>query len=206
MLKTIALLATLTLTLALPCTVLAANIEDKEQIPGWITYTDKGNFEVGIDKQEKHSGTTSAYLKSITSNSKEFGNLMQTFVPKTYLGKRLRMTAWVKTKLTSGTAQLWVRVDGERNSDSTKPGCFDNMDDRPIKGDTGWNKYSIVVDIPENSTHVWFGLMLIGTGQIWLDDVTVESVGKDVPLTGKYTTSTSPKKEEPLNLGFESKG
>lgn len=181
---------------------LASNNEDKEPIPEWITYTDKGNFKVGIDKQEKHSGTSSAYLKSLTAKSKEFGNLMQAFVPNDYLAKRLRMTGWVKTKLTSGTAQLWVRVDGEWKTDDTKPGCFDNMNDRPIKGDTNWTKYSIVVDVPENSNHVWFGLMLIGTGQIWLDDVTVESVGKDVSLTGSYTTLRG---WESLNLGFESR-
>lgn len=206
MFKTLVLLTIAIITLTLPGASLASSkaYEYKESIPEWIEYTDKGNFKVGIDKLEKHSGTSSAYLKSLTAKSKEFGNLMQAFVPDDYLAKRLRMTAWVKTKLTSGTAQLWARVDGEWKSD-TKPGSFDNMNDRPIRGDTDWTKYSIVVDVPENSDHVWFGLMLIGTGQIWLDDVTMEVVGKDVPLTGSHTTLKGCGKKEPLNLGFESK-
>lgn len=205
MFKTIAQLILAILAVALPDAALASSNEYKESIPEWIDYTDKGNFKVGIDKQEKHSGASSAYLKSLTAKSKEFGNLMQAFVPNDFWGKRLRMTAWVKTKLTSGTAQLWVRVDGEWKTD-TKSGCFDNMNDRPIKGDTDWTKYSVVVDVPQDSDHVWFGLMLIGTGQIWLDDVTMEAVGKGVPLTGGYTTSRGCGKKEPLNLGFESKG
>lgn len=205
MFKTLALITITILAVASPGAALASNQEGKELIPEWITSIDNGNFEVGIDKQEKHSGTSSAYLKSLTAKSKEFGNLMQGFVPNNYLGKRLRITSWVKTKLTSGTAQLWARVDGEWKSDYSKPGCFDNMDDRPIKGDTDWTKYTVVVDVPETSDHIWFGLMLIGTGQIWLDDVTVEAVAKDVPLTGNYTTLKGCGKKQPLNLGFESK-
>lgn len=182
-------------------TAVKKNSEDA--IDEWYGYTAKGAFEFGLDKTTKHSGTNSAYVKSVVPKSKEFGNLQQAFVPNNYLGKRLRMSGWVKTKLTSGTAQLWIRVDGEWNNDATKPGTFDNMDDRPIKGTTDWTPYSLVVDVPETANHVAFGLMLIGTGKIWLDDVSFETVSKDVPLSGKYTTLTGCGKKEPANLNFE---
>jgi hypothetical protein len=179
--------------------------QKQQEIPGWFPETRKGDFEVGLDKSEKHSGTQSAYLKSAVSKPKEFGNLTQAFVPNNYLGKRLKMSAWVKTKLTGGTAQLWLRIDGDWKSAAAKPGCFDNMDDRPIKGDNDWTQYSLVCDVPDTSNHVVFGCFLHGTGQVWLDDVSFEVVGKDVPLTGKYATLTGCGKQEPINLSFEDK-
>jgi hypothetical protein len=97
-------------------------------------------FEIGLDSDEKHSGTRSAYIKSVVSKPTEFGELSQTFVTNNYFGKRIKMSAWVKSRLTSGTTQLWIRVDGEWTTD--KPGCFDNMEDRPITGDTNWSQYS----------------------------------------------------------------
>lgn len=49
-------------------------------------------------------------------------------------------------------------------------------------------------------TKIVFGLMLIGEGQIWLDDVSFEAVSKDVPLTGKKPCGYP---EYPVNLNFE---
>jgi hypothetical protein len=78
------------------------------------------------------------------------------------------------------------------------------MDDRPIRGASDWRQYSLVVDVPEKSTTIMFGLMLIGTGQIWLDDVSFAAVGKDVPLTGSYAAATAEsKRQKPVNLNFE---
>ena len=57
------------------------------------------------------------------------------------------------------------------------------MGNRPIQGSTDWAKYELVVEVAEESTLIVFGLMLIGEGQIWLDDVSFETVSKDVPLT-----------------------
>jgi hypothetical protein len=80
------------------------------------------------------------------------------------------------------------------------------MDDRPIRGNTDWTQYSIVIDIPPGANHVTFGLMLIGTGTIWLDDVNLARTDKDAPLTGSYATLTGCGKREPINMNFEGNG
>jgi len=183
---------------------LAALAEDKSdvtkyqvEIPGWYAETRKGDFQIGLDTKEKHGGTKSAYLESVVPKPRDFGNVTNWFDAKEYCGKRIKMSAWVKTKLTSGTAQLWLRIDGDW--DSVKAGSFDNMGDRPIRGTTDWTQHDLVVDVPETSTDIVFGFMLIGTGRAWLDDVSFETVSKNVPLTG-YGTS---KKQNPRNLNFE---
>jgi len=155
-------------------------------------------FEVGLDQKEKHSGTRCAYIKSIVPAPKDaiFSQLMQRFAADNYLGKRVKLSAWLKTKLKSGNARLWI---GTKMTDGTwERGCMDGMHDRPIKKDTKWTKYDLVVEVPKSSTEIMFGVLLSGKGQIWLDDVSFETVVTDVPLTGDYV-----KTMEPTNLNFE---
>jgi hypothetical protein len=52
----------------------------------------------------------------------------------------------------------------------------------------------VVVDVPEESINMNFGLFLIGVGKMWLDEVKFEIVDNTVPLTGllpKPNTSIS---------------
>ena len=157
----------------------------------------KAEFEVGLDKNIAHSGTQSAYMCSKVKNPKPFAYLMQCFNPHEYLGKRLRMSAWVKTKSVESACQLWIRVDVEGRSTNRTGVCHDNMADRPIQGSTDWTQYDLVVDVPKKSYNIDFGLMLLSSGEAWLDDITFESVSNDVPLTSPNSMSSA------QNLDFE---
>ncbi len=79
-------------------------------------------------------------------------------------------------------------------------GYFDNMNDRPIKGQTDGTEYSLVVNVPENATGIAFGLMLSGKGQVWLVDLSFDEVDESVALTGSYTMRAGKKAK---NLNFE---
>jgi len=68
-----------------------------------------------------------------------------------------------------------------------QPLGFDNMNNRPIKGTTDWKRYSIVLDVPEESGDLVYGILLDGTGQVWIDYEGIKIVGNNVPLTGKKT-------------------
>ncbi len=174
--------------------------EEKEVPNGWGYHaTDRSHFEAFVDHSQKHSGSRCATLRSVVDEPEPFGNLMQSMGAAEYQGKRLRMSAWVKTNIEKGTSQLWIRIDGDWKS-SAKEGCFDNMDDRPIKGQTDWTKYELVVQVPAQSTAIAFGVMLIGKGQIWFDDVSFEEVDESVALTGAYVNR---ERRKPKNLNFE---
>ncbi len=75
---------------------------------------------------------------------------------------------------------------------------FDNMQDRAVKGTTDWKRYDVVLEVPEKSQKVAFGLLLGGTGQVWMNDLRFETVSKDVPTT--ELESRLPK--QPVNLSF----
>jgi hypothetical protein len=121
---------------------------------------------------------------------------MQNCSPDKFLGKRVRMSGFLKSKDAEWTS-FWLRVD---QAGSKKALSFDNMKDgkinRTIKGTTDWKKYEIVLDVPEKATNISFGVMLNGTGQVWFDNIEFEIVNKRVPVTDIYI-------KEPTNLDFE---
>jgi len=154
------------------------------------------NYEVGIDTAVKHSGSASAHIKFIGDKAEGFGTLMQTFKSDKYGGKRVRMSAWMKTE-NADSAQLWMRVDGV----AEKMLGFDNMDHRAVKGTTEWKRYEITLDVPESAVAIAFGILVAGKGQAWVDDFQFEVVGKDVPSTNMLPLEKM--NEGPVNLNFE---
>jgi hypothetical protein len=73
--------------------------------------------------------------------------------------------------------------------------------DRAIKGTSDWKKYVVVLDVPESAQEIAFGLLLTGAGQVWMDDLAFEVVGKDIPTTGPKPSAGVP--PAPANLTFE---
>lgn len=155
------------------------------------------HYQMIIDTVVKHGGKASAHIKFIGQTAEGFGTLMQTFKADLYRGQRVRMTAWMKTEK-AASAQLWMRLDG----DEQKTLGFDNMDNRAVTGTTGWKKYEITLDVPDNTINIAFGALVGGKGQSWTDDFEFEVVGQDVPTTNILIPEDYP--EQPLNLDFES--
>src|SRR5437879_23893 len=132
------------------------------------------DYELGIDTTTTYKGKKVVYLKSVVDNAEGFGTLMQMFKADDYRNKRMRLSAMVKSDEIDDWAGLWMRVDGEGVGESI---AFDNMQNRPITGTTNWQKYEVVLDISQESIHIALGILLSGTGQVWLSDVHFEKVG-----------------------------
>lgn len=55
------------------------------------------------------------------------------------------------------------------------------MGKRAIKGTgTDWQRYRVVLDIPEESTGIFFGILLDGKGQVWLSSVQFEEAPNEL--------------------------
>lgn len=158
------------------------------------------SYEMGIEKGAGQNGKNAASIKSIDKTIDGFGTLMQQCNPNKYLGKRIKMTDFVKTENVSGWAGFWLRVD---QAGSRQPLSFDNMGDRPIKGTTDWTKYEITLDVPNTASLIAYGALIDGTGQIWFDNITFEVISDFVPSTGSTNIKKSPTVDEPTNLDFE---
>jgi len=163
---------------------------------GWIVAgSAPADYEFGTDVGKSADGTNSAFIKS-KPESKEtgFGTLMQMFSADNYRGGRWKLSARMRTE-DAAKAQLWMRVDGPEK----KMNAFDNMDDRPVTGDSEWRRYEIVLDVAPDSVAVAFGFFLFGGGQVWADDFKLERVTTAVAVTGK----AAQRPQEPTNLTFD---
>lgn len=160
---------------------------------GWYRTGDKRtDYQMFIDTSGGQDNKKALTIKSTAPKIDGFGALGQSFLPGKYLGKRIRMSGYMKSLDVKVSAGFWLRVDGENSKTSLS---FDNMHDRPVKGTTDWKKYEIVLEVPKSASNIAFGGLLVNTGQIWFEKFNFEVVDDSVPLTGK-------KRDEP-NLDFE---
>jgi len=163
-------------------------------VEGWNKYgSDPQGYIIGTEDVDR--GTV-AFIKSDNPEKKKFGTISQTFSPDQYKGQRIRFSADVKSNKVKNWAGMWMRVDFEGQSVA-----FDNMQSRPIKGTTDWHNLSIVLVVPEKSDLIAMGLLMSGEGKVSWDNLKIEMVGDDVPVTDVYSLRT---KSSPTNLNFES--
>jgi beta-lactamase regulating signal transducer with metallopeptidase domain len=193
-----ALVAAATLMLLLPLAAfrLPAQDEAGKAPRGWfLSGSAAANYTTGVDPQMSYQGHASAYLKSKSAAGKGFGTLLQSFAADQYLGHRVRLSANVKSDAVEDWAGLWMRVD-----QGGSVLAMDNMQRRAIKGTTDWQNYSVVLDVPKEATGIVLGALLTGGGTIWVNNVKVEMVGEDVPVTSEPFRKLP---EGPVNLSFD---
>lgn len=178
---------------------LLENPKEVEVMNGWfLSGTNPKSYEIGRDFQEAHKGNASGYLRSLKTNEEDsFGTMMQQFHANKYCGKRLKLSCFIKTKDVNEFAGLWMRIDA-KDGDTLQ---FDNMSNRPIKGTTGWNHYSVVLDVPPNAGAIYFGVLLQGAGTVWMDEFSLSEVDEKTPTTNLKAPDNMPM--EPVNLNFD---
>jgi len=165
---------------------------------GWfLTGSKPANYDTGVDKETINNGDPSAFLRSTTSSTEGFGTLMQSINAANYAGKRVRLRAWVKSQEVANWAGVWMRVDKDKTAVA-----FDNMQNRPIKGTQSWSMYDVVLDVPQDSTGISFGILLTGTGEVWINNITFEIVGGDIPVTSAKLVQPAKLPDQPTNLRF----
>lgn len=174
-------------------------LKNEQLINGWqLSGSHPFNYKMGIDREIFHKGKASGFLKSVTVEShNEFATMMQQFKAEKFVGKRLKLSCFLKSQDVNGFCGFWMRVD-DSLGDVLQ---FDNMGDRPIVGNNEWNHYSIVLDVPENSAVIAFGVLLSGNGKVWIDELKFEEVDERIPTTNLDFSGYL--LDEPTNLSFE---
>jgi hypothetical protein len=108
---------------------------------------------------------------------------MQRFSAAAYRGKTVRLTAslrldsWFPT-LTGlhipqpeDRAQLWLKVERPNR----RTGFADTMEDRPIRNNN-WTPCEITGMVDEDAQFINFGILSIGGGRAWVDDIAFEVI------------------------------
>src|SRR5262249_26971443 len=127
---------------------------------------------------QPHAGSASAFVSATTTDTTGFGTLMEEFPAARFAGNRLRLAAFTRSEGVQHWAGVWMRVDGR-----SWPLAFDNMNERPIRATTDWTRHEIVLDVPKDATNIAFGVLLVGAGKVWMDDLAFDVVGRQVATT-----------------------
>jgi hypothetical protein len=156
------------------------------------------DYQLGLDPNTKRLANSSAvgHIKSLTPAAAKavwFSGIAERGELDAIRGKRVRFTGWIKTTNVTNWAslQLWAQAaDG-------KGLAQDDMGDRPIHGTTDWQQYTIVADIPKQTSSITLAVSLMGPGELWCDDVQADVVASDVPTTDNQNwhmwSQTAPK-------------
>ena len=163
---------------------------------GWFVTGDAlDKYDIGLDPDISYENHSCITVKAGPEPT-EFAALAQVIKADAYHGKRLRFSATVRSADVGNRAALFMRVSGANG----KMLAFDNMRKRPIIGTNDWTHHAIVLDVAEEAEEIIFGILLSLEGQIWMADVHLEVVDKDIPTTDLLAEIAS---YFPVNLGFE---
>jgi hypothetical protein len=163
---------------------------------GWlVTGGAAEDFEASVDPSEHAAGTASARLRPRVASPGGYGTLMQSILADDFRGKRLRMTALVKGEAIAGTADLWLRVQAPY-SPGDGPGLGGSS--FRLSRSFAWKPCEIVFDVPDAAAAIQLGIGLAGPGTLWLDDVHLDEVPRDVRVTTVVRA-----RPRPVNLDFE---
>lgn len=163
----------------------------------WHTPGGSSGGELTVDTDVAHSGDASVQLRADQLERGDQILLAQTIRAATYAGKRVRVSAYLKSENVTGDAVLWFGASMRHPGGGQITLAIDNMGDRPVRGTADWQKHEMVLDIPTEASHIDVGAILSGNGKVWVDDFAIEEVGNDVPTTGISMV------EQPSNLSFD---
>jgi erythromycin esterase len=153
------------------------DFEDSRALDGWRSLTARNSgFRIGITNEDAVSGKQAAFIqRNPGAWPGEFaGQLGQQVDASPFRGKRVRLSASVRTALQSddGAAYLWLRA--AQNSPLAPQSCSENMADQPIRT-KGWARFAIECTVPKQADQVSFGLTMTGIGRVLMDSVSIEA-------------------------------
>jgi len=138
----------------------------------------KPEVEFKLDKKIKHSGKASASIRirKLTKRVKDFGppNWAQDIMKNIPGGKKVRLTAYIRTREVVGIAPIGVQCWDMKSKKIIKFGT--TQFEFPISGTTGWKKVSFELMVPRKTSKIRILCMLSGTGTVWFDNVILEPI------------------------------
>jgi hypothetical protein len=175
-------------------------IQSDVKINGWFQAgSAPESYLSGIDTKIAENGQKSVFTESKGEVSEGFSTVMQYCDAKNYLGTKIKMTGYLKAQNVKDWSGMWLRIDSKTQGETLG---FDNMQDRPVTGNSDWTKCEIIMDVPEESMTLNYGFLLSGSGKVWFDNVTFEILNNTSPKILKDRVIL-PVPEKPLNLDFE---
>ena len=137
--------------------------KDKTTVPdGWFINPPD---TVHLDDQIVHSGRWSARFDRDAASGGGF-SVITKGLPVDFAGGEIELRGFLRTKDVTGYAGLWMREDGDGQMLK-----LENMSSQHVNGTRDWKEYSIKLPIDPNARSLVFGVLVSGTGTLWVDDL-----------------------------------
>lgn len=170
-------------------------------VKAWGLTGSRGDAYSAEVSAEAHGGRPVVRMWRSGDGADGFGAMFQLFKADAYRGKRVRLSAALRTLDVTGRAALCFRVDGPESRRTGRYLAFDNMEARPpVSGSTDWTRYACVLDVPVEATALFISNILSGRGELFWSDVRFEVVDDSVPVTDMQSLDAL--KPAPTNLDF----
>ncbi len=161
----------------------------KVATPSFPAVLSQPDYEIGLDPREAATGQPSLTVKSVGTLKADHGNVgAAQQVIHGYAGKRLRLSAQVRSKGASTWAGLFIGEGDNMLLRSLASGVGTGEPHLPMgastqSADSDWKDVSVVVQVPEKAGPVVLGVALVGEGQVWARKLQFEVVGPQVPVS-----------------------
>ena len=148
----------------------------------WHVFTPfPGRYVAAPDSAISRDGHATVRLNTddaVAARRGEFGAFMRRVCApelEPFLGHRMRVTALIKSDRIVGSAGLFASASHMGAlAQSAKP----FRPPPPVKGDLAWMRYAIEVDVPHGTDAVEVGVVIQGSGRVWIDDIQLEPVSR----------------------------
>ncbi len=148
---------------------------------GWrISGGAREQFRKRGDASVLHEGRPTSRLAPVADSASGYGTWMNNLFASPYHGKRIRVSAYLRTVGATQRADLWARVQAV-DSPGDGAGLVGQFIRLPATSE--WQRYEIVLDVPRNGAWIQYGVGLAGSGMLWFDRATLEVVNRDVAVT-----------------------
>jgi C-terminal processing protease CtpA/Prc len=139
-----------------------------------------------IDSTTKRSGKWAARIVRTANDASEFNGITMA-LPLNVTGDSIVLRAHLRTESVTGFVSVWLREDGASPAIE-----FESSEPRQVKGTNDWHEHMVTVPIRPEGSRLLFGVLVTGTGTVWVDDIELLADGK--PL------QDAPKLQRPLTV------
>lgn len=129
---------------------------------------------VSADNSVSHSGRWSVRLQLDAESGGEYSVITRS-LPVDFQGGTVELRGYLRLKDVSGTANLWMRQDADGQMVA-----FQNMQAQQVKGTHDWAQYRVTLPISPHARQLLFGVLVIGSGTLWADDLELLVDGKPI--------------------------
>jgi hypothetical protein len=143
---------------------------------GWVKQQHAGPtaYTFAVDRAMKHSGEASMRIQNL--QPQVYGSIIQRTPAAPHIGKTLRFSVWLRAEnvvandFGKGATPLLQAWGGG------SPAASASYEVAAIAGTTNWVRREVAIEVPGAAEWIEVGVMLTGSGTVWLDDAALEVV------------------------------